>query len=115
MKLEHHCYRPRPARGGCAWPTAMIAKFKAHSTFSITGWGLALAGEVVEGTIKVGMKAIIPSWPTELTISGLAPVTRLDRQPEIALVFRRPDEREYAQWRALDLENHILEIHDSSG
>ena len=93
----------------------MPAKFKAHSTFAITGRGLGLAGEVVEGTIKVGMKAVIPSWSTELTISDLGPVTRLDRKPEIALLFKRPDEREYALWRDLDLKNHILEIHDSSG
>jgi hypothetical protein len=94
----------------------MAAKFKADSVFIIHGKGLVIDGELTEGTVKVGMKTRIPSWPNELTISGVQPVYRRDRKPGevvlISLLFSSQDEREYDRWRALDLKDQILEIQD---
>jgi len=94
----------------------MGAKFKADSTFTISGRGLVVDGELIEGTVKVGMKTRIGSWPTELTISGVQPVWRMDRKPgEVVLytlLFSSQDEQEYVRWRALDLKGQVLEIHD---
>ena len=95
---------------------AMHAKFRAHSSFTITGRGLVLDGELIEGAIKAGMKTRIPSWPTELTIGAVQPVYRRDRKPDepvlYSLLFTSQDEGEHARWRVLDLRDQILEIHD---
>jgi translation elongation factor EF-Tu-like GTPase len=94
----------------------MTAKFKTDSTFTVTGRGLVVAGEIMEGKIKVGMMARIPSWPQELRISGVEFIRRKDQKPcDIGLLFSSRDEAEYARWRALDLEAQILEIHDQTG
>jgi len=66
--------------------------------------------------VKIGMQAQIPSWPSPLTISGVESIRRIDRKPcDIGLVFASRDEAEYVRWRALDLKDQVLEIHDQNG
>lgn len=99
---DHNCNSMKPA-----------AKFKADATFAITGRGLALAGEILEGTVKIGMKVDIPSWPVQLTISGVEGIRRADKQlANVGLLFASTDQAEIARWRALDLKDQVLEVQD---
>jgi len=94
----------------------MPARFRADSTFTIEGRGLVVAGEILEGVIKRGMQAQIPSWPRRLTISDVSSIRRMDRKPsDIGLVFASQDEADFVRWRALDLKDQILEIQDEDG
>ena len=91
----------------------MPAKFKADSTFTIEGRGLVIAGEILEGVITGGMLARIPSWPRPLTVSDVAFIRRIDREPsEVGRVFTSQDEADFIRWRELDLKDQILEIDD---
>ena len=92
------------------------AKFKAACTFVVSGRGLVLTGEVVEGLVEIGMSTQIPSWPSRLTISAVEFVRRTDENAcDVGLVFENRDEGESARWQDLDLRDQILEIHGSNG
>ena len=94
----------------------MPARFKADSTFTISGRGLVVAGEILEGSVKSGMRVQILSWPSLLTINSVEHILRTDKSPAIVgLLFISRDEEEYTRWRALDLKGQILELQDHSG
>ena len=93
----------------------MTAKFKAASTFTITGRGLVLAGEILEGFVQIGMKVRVPSYSQDLTINGISPISNLQRNPSlVGLLFSNCDENEFIRWKELDLKDQILEVFDES-
>ena len=94
----------------------MRAKFKADCTFAVTGRGLVIVGEVVEGVVSIGMGIQIPSWSSRLTISAVGFVRRTDHSScGVGLVFASRDEGECAGWQALDLKDQIPQIDGPMG
>ena len=89
----------------------MHAKFKANLAFIIRERGLILSGEIIEGTIKEGMQLQIPHWPEILKIKSVEFLCRLDRKPEIGLVFPYK-KSSVSDWENLTLTDQTLEIHD---
>jgi hypothetical protein len=88
----------------------MSAKFKADSTFQIKGRGLVLAGWVLEGTIKIGMIAQIPSFPRKLTVQGIEMITTHPRRGIIGLLFPFGNEDDTPQWKKLDLKGQVIDV-----
>ena len=94
---------------------AVAAKFKAVGTFTITGRGLVLAGEILEGFVKVGMKVRIPSYSQDLTINGVEFICGQNPNCNVGLLFKSQDEQEYVHWKELDLKDQVLEVFEESG
>ena len=93
---------------------AMTAKFKAANTFTITGRGLVVAGEIVEGFIKAGMKVRVPSYSQDLTIGGVELIRNVQNPNcNVGLLFSSHDENEFTRWRDLDLKDKVLEVYDA--
>jgi hypothetical protein len=92
----------------------VTAKFKAASTFTITGRGLVLAGEILEGFVKIGMKVRVPSYSQDLTINGISPIHNVQNPSLVGLLFSSHDENESIRWQGLDLQDRVLEVFDES-
>src|SRR5687767_12114433 len=89
----------------------MTARFRAHGTFTVPGRGLVVAGEIVDGIVKIGMTARVPSWPCNLTIAGVELIRSEDGIPaNVGLVFASQNDAEFARWKSLDLQGQTLEI-----
>jgi len=93
----------------------MGATFKADATFTIPGRGLVVAGEILDGIVKVGMTTFVPPWPSALTVSGVELIRRVDKHPaNVGLLFASQNDEEYARWRALDVKDQFLNIEDGN-
>jgi translation elongation factor EF-Tu-like GTPase len=93
----------------------MPAKFKVEATFTVPGRGLVVAGEVLEGSLRIGMTTQIPSWPRELTISGVEFVKHADRNPRrVGVLLRSQNEADYERWRAIEMPDQVVEFHDAT-
>ena len=91
----------------------MPAKFKVEATFAIAGRGLIVAGEILEGTLEIGSRTRVPSWPNELTINGVEFVKRIDKPSNVGILLRSNNE-DYTAWRAIGLESQIIEFDDAT-
>ncbi len=104
---------PPPVQSCRSAKRDMGARFKADATFTISRRGLVVAGEILDGTVNIGMVTQVPSWPSALTISGVELICRADKHPaNVGLLFASQDEAEYARWRSLDLRGQVLEIQE---
>ena len=90
------------------------AKFKAAGTFAVTGRGLVLAGEIVDGFVKVGMKVRVPSYSRDLTISGVEFICSQNPHCNVGLLFSSYDKQELIRWKELDLKDQVLEVYDEN-
>ena len=94
----------------------MSAAFRSDATFTITGRGLAVSGEIMDGVVMVGMIAEIPGWPKVLRIDGVELIRNLDRPNiNVGLLFRSDDPAEFIRWRTLQVKGKTIAIREKKG
>ena len=93
----------------------MSARFRVEDTFHIQTRSLFVAhGRILAGTIRAGQRVVAPTGlhaPVDSVEWVLLSATEGRENP--ALCFKYQNERELAQWLALDLAGQTLELTDS--
>lgn len=90
----------------------MVAEFEVHETIVLEERGLfALAGEVVEGTPRTGMRATAGEGGDrfEARVHGVEFLEDAEGT-EPALTFSYGDEETLERWRALDWPDRRVEL-----
>jgi hypothetical protein len=92
-------------------PNNMGAKFEADSAFLIKGRGLILAGWILDGMVKTGMVALIPSFPRKLVIQGIEMIHTTElRKGVVGLRFPLGSEQDISIWKALVVKGQVINI-----
>ena len=95
----------------------MIAKFEANDLFLIKVRGYVIVGWIREGTVKVGMKVSISSFPQKLVIKGIEMISTIDRPLELqgvlGLLFPLGNEQDNLIWKNLDIKGRVLDIEET--
>ena len=90
----------------------MSNQFKAEGYFIIRGRGLVLAGYMMEGIVREGMRISIPAFPRSLSVDGIEMIhTSSPHQPGLfGLLFLTTDADEIKLWKQLYLKDVIFEL-----